>query len=98
MSHIFSFSSLQCEMECDLQLIPESALQELKPRDFEIANEKLLWSKFLQVCILFFNFRVALGLRDLASSWLQENQRAELTDGPDRTTEVVCAALWAYEI
>jgi hypothetical protein len=39
----------------DLQLIPQSAFQELKPRDLQIAKS-LLSSKFLQVRLLFLNF------------------------------------------
>jgi hypothetical protein len=38
----------------DLQLIPQSAFQELKPRDLQIAKS-LLSSKFLQVRLLFLN-------------------------------------------
>jgi hypothetical protein len=47
----------------DLQLVPESALQELKPRDFQVAKS-LLSSKFLQVCFFFLQLLsnvVALG-------------------------------------
>ena len=40
----------------DLQLIPHSAFQELKPRDFQIAKS-LLSSKLLQVRMLFLNFQ-----------------------------------------
>lgn len=39
----------------DLQLIPQSAYQELKPRDLQIAKS-LLSSKFLQVSLLTLNF------------------------------------------
>ena len=41
----------------DLQLIPESAFQELKPRDSQIAKS-LLSSKFLQVCVWLLNLQV----------------------------------------
>jgi hypothetical protein len=48
----------------DLQLIPESAFQVLKPRDLQIAKS-LLSSKFLQVCIWLLNFPVMLLCRKL---------------------------------
>lgn len=53
----------------DLQLIPESAFQELKPRDLQIAKG-LLSSKFLQVCIWLLNFPVLLLCKKLRDDML----------------------------
>ena len=54
----------------DLQLIPESAFQELKPRDSQIAKS-LLSSKFLQVCIYSTNANCQCLMFDHLALWLE---------------------------